>query len=317
MSALGIGTAVLPPTGSGVFDTRAAADIIEAAIAAGCRHVDTADGYYLGHSERLVGSVLRGHHDVVVTTKIGWNFYNRDVDAVTKVDARRRLGMDLDALAWGSVLPFDHGQNFTTEYVQFAVERSLERLGRDCVDILLLHVPPHHVLQRDGWMEPLAALKAAGRCRAHGVSVRHPFEVLAAIGHGEPDVVQVPILPALSGPMELALRVARSKGVAVIGREIFGGGRILRALQHARLDVPSARVCGVVIDAVIANELVDAVVVGCSSVAQVQEDFGTPGVTAGERAEVLAAVRALTATRAAQPYGRRGRPDIERLDSGS
>jgi D-threo-aldose 1-dehydrogenase len=315
VSALGIGTAVLPPRPAGDpgFDDRAASEVIDAATAAGCRHVDTADGYYLGASEALLGKVLEGRRDVAVTTKVGWNFYNRGVDEHTKAEARRRLGLDLDALPADVPLPFDHGQDFTAGYLRFAAMRSLDRLRRERADILLLHVPGHEVLRSTTWFRTLRELKDAGLCRAHGVSVRHPFEVIAALANGPPDVVQVPVLPTLSRPMALALDAARSKGVGVIGREVFGGGKLIRALQGALPQLPVATMCRAVIDAVLANDRVDAVVVGCSNVTQVADDFTAPPASAEESDLVLSAIRALTAGRPPQPYAHIGRADIERF----
>ncbi len=47
---------------------------------------------------------------------------------------------------------------------------SLERLGTDYVDVLLLHDPPEKVLALGAWAKLMAQLKSEGRIRAFGVS---------------------------------------------------------------------------------------------------------------------------------------------------
>ena len=46
-------------------DERVAADMVDAALAAGITHIDTANGYAGGESERILSRVLRGRRDEV------------------------------------------------------------------------------------------------------------------------------------------------------------------------------------------------------------------------------------------------------------
>src|SRR5512136_454613 len=73
----------------------------------GCTFFDTADVYGWGHSEELLGRALEGRRgDVVLATKVGGDFYHGGVRT-----------------------------NFDTGYLAFALERSLERLRTDHVDL--------------------------------------------------------------------------------------------------------------------------------------------------------------------------------------
>src|SRR6266852_2109693 len=53
---------------------------IKTALDLGCTFFDTADVYGHGHSEELLGAALSGvRSEVTIATKVGDNFYNRDV----------------------------------------------------------------------------------------------------------------------------------------------------------------------------------------------------------------------------------------------
>src|SRR5262245_5656199 len=55
----------------GGSELRASARLIEAALALGVRHFDTAPSYGGGLSETVLGSALAGVQDATITTKIG------------------------------------------------------------------------------------------------------------------------------------------------------------------------------------------------------------------------------------------------------
>lgn len=289
MSAVGFGTARvelpkidLSPHGS--TKKPSSMELMEAAYELGCTHFDTADGYMLGASESLIGDFLSSAEDrkktSTITTKVGWNFYNAFVSRKAKRYAKRRLGIDIDELAQGDTLPFDHGQNFSFPYLEFAVDRSLERMRRDTVDVLLLHVPSVETLKYSDWDKSLKKLRSRGKCEFYGVSVRQPLEAFAALQHGEPDILQVPVSITMSNPLRAALSLAKSRGVGVVGRELFYQGLLLKhRLSHDNSFTATARawspetVAQTILNEVLSNELIDSVIVGCSNLEQVQANF--------------------------------------------
>jgi 2,5-diketo-D-gluconate reductase A len=133
--ALRDGNAV-PQLGLGVFQTppAATASVVQTALAAGYRHIDTAAVYVneVGVGEGLRASGL-AREDVFITTKL-WN-------ADQGYDEARR--------------GFDH---------------SVKRLGLDYVDLYLIHWPsPRRDLYVDSW-RALMRLREEGRVRSIGVS---------------------------------------------------------------------------------------------------------------------------------------------------
>lgn len=123
---------------------------------------DTSDLYGYGHSEKLIGEVFQNVRDqVVITTKVG----------------------------------FLHGssqQNFSSGHIRTSLEASLQRLKTDYVDLYQLHSPSIEDLSEDTNLFPeLDNLKAAGKIRAYGISVRSPEDGLKVLHGLNPAALQV------------------------------------------------------------------------------------------------------------------------------
>jgi diketogulonate reductase-like aldo/keto reductase len=183
----------IPQLGFGVFQIAPGRDTqvaVEAALAAGYRHVDTAALY---RNEADVGAAIRASGlapgSVWVTTKLA----NTDQGAST---TRR------------------------------AFEASLERLGMDRVDLYLLHWP--HELRLASW-RALEQLHAEGLARSIGVSnflVRHLDELLA---HASvpPVANQIEMSPFLYRTRMDTLRRCADAGIAVEAYSPLTKGRRL------------------------------------------------------------------------------------------
>jgi aryl-alcohol dehydrogenase-like predicted oxidoreductase len=118
----------------------------------GVTFFDAADTYGDGRSERQLAEAFRGHRgDVVIATKIGYDIYDRQA----RVERRGQ-----------SELP----QRFDPDYMRFAVEKCLQRLETDYIDVLQLHnVKMEHVRDAAIW-ETLRDLRREGKIRAWGAA---------------------------------------------------------------------------------------------------------------------------------------------------
>jgi 2,5-diketo-D-gluconate reductase A len=124
--------AAMPQFGLGVFQTppEATEQVVRIAVEEGYRLVDTASMY---RNEEGVGRALLGRTDVSVTTKLGNS---------------------------------DHGFDETLR----ASEASMRRLGRDTLDLYLIHWPrPRFNRYVESW-KALIRLQEEGRVRSIGVS---------------------------------------------------------------------------------------------------------------------------------------------------
>jgi aryl-alcohol dehydrogenase-like predicted oxidoreductase len=180
----------------GPTDDEASIAAIQKAVELGCNFFDTADVYGHGHSEELLGKVMKGRRaDMIVATKVGGDFY--------------------------------HGQpkmNFNPDYVEFAVERSLERLGTDYVDLLQMHNPPLQLIRNPKLYLPFEKLKNNGRIRHYGVSIHNPDEGLEAMKYGRPESIQVVFNLLRQDAKEKLFEAATEKNVGIIVREPLANG---------------------------------------------------------------------------------------------
>ncbi len=180
----------------GPTDDAESARALRRAFELGCNFFDTADVYGHGHSEALLGAVLHDVRDqVVIATKVGGNFYNRDIQ-----------------------------MDFTPAYLRFAVERSLERLRTDRIDLLQLHNPPIGLIAARATYEPLEEMKREGLIRFYGVSVHPPEEGVAAVQATMPATVQIVYNLARREAEDTFLPTAQAGNVGVIAREPLANG---------------------------------------------------------------------------------------------
>jgi aryl-alcohol dehydrogenase-like predicted oxidoreductase len=166
------------------------------ALEHGCNFFDTADVYGHGHSEELLGQALREHRsEVVIATKVGGDFY--------------------------------HGtprMNFTSEYLEFALGKSCERLGSDYVDLYQLHNPPIQLIKDGRVFKTLEKLKVAGRIRHYGISIHDPQEGLLAMRNSEIGAVQTVFNILRQEAKNQLFREAARNNVGVIAREPLANG---------------------------------------------------------------------------------------------
>ena len=150
VSELGLGTWTLTTGWWGTYTDAEAQRIIRSAIDKGINYIDTADAYGNGRGETVLAPILKDHRNLVVGTKFGYDFYN---------NPERPRGQ--------RELP----QNMAPEFIRFACEQSLQRLGTDHVAIYQPHNPRVAVLLQDEHWETLERLKTEGKISSYGPSL--------------------------------------------------------------------------------------------------------------------------------------------------
>jgi D-threo-aldose 1-dehydrogenase len=183
---LGLGCAPLGGLMDGVSPDAAAA-VLATALERGVRYFDTAPYYGFGLSERRVGDAIRGRPDVILSTKVGRLL-------------KPGLPADPAALGWPAPLPFHPVYDYGYDAVMRSWEDSLQRLGRDRIDILLLHdIGPfthtdpdeerrHFRDAMSGGYRALDELRRAGQVRAIGIGVNEVGVAARVLDHGDWDV---------------------------------------------------------------------------------------------------------------------------------
>jgi len=133
-------------------DDEAVAMLRTAKSGYGVNFFDTADTYGNGRGERQLAQAFRGQREqVVYSTKIGYDIYD------PAAQSGRRGQNELP-------------QKFDRDYMRFAVDKSLERLETDYIDVLQLHnVKLEHVRDAAIW-QALREMKEEGLIRAWGAA---------------------------------------------------------------------------------------------------------------------------------------------------
>lgn len=200
---------------------------IRRALELGCTFFDTADVYGHGHSEELLGAALvaaRARDQVVLATKAGANFYNREVEPALTPRLAAYLGRSLRDYAADAVLPVTHSVNFSPAYLRFACEQSLRRLRTDVIDLYQLHNPSLALIEQGEVWQALDELKQAGKIRFYGVSIHQPVEGIAAMASGKPDAIQVVYNLFDQAAAAQLFPLAQAAHVAIIAREPLANG---------------------------------------------------------------------------------------------
>jgi aryl-alcohol dehydrogenase-like predicted oxidoreductase len=177
------------------------------AIDHGLSFIDTALAYGEGHSEELVGQVVRERREeILVATKVPPG--NEDWPAKKGVPA--------------AVV-------FSAEHIRKSAEASLRNLKTERVDLLQLHVWLDDFLEESEWRDALLALKTAGKVRWLGISVNDhaPQTALRAVASGLFDSVQVIYNIYDPTPAAELFPACRKHDVGVIVRVPFDEGGLL------------------------------------------------------------------------------------------
>ncbi|HVH57757.1 MAG TPA: aldo/keto reductase [Vicinamibacterales bacterium] len=195
-------------TGSDDEESRASLDL---AVALGCNFFDTAWAYGSGHSERLLGELLRRHPDERLYT-------------ATKIPPKNGQWPARSSYALADVYPPDH--------ILEHAEKSLENLAVATIDLLQFHVWSDAWAEDPRWQRAVESLKTEGLVRAIGISINRwqPTNVLRALDTGLIEAVQVVYNVFDQNPEDELFPACREKKIAVIARVPFDEGSLTGTL---------------------------------------------------------------------------------------
>jgi D-threo-aldose 1-dehydrogenase len=189
--------------------------VIEAAWDAGIRYFDTAPLYGLGLSEHRLGAVLRTkpREEFVISTKVG---------RLLRAGAAAEPGQ-----AWKGTPPVNPVFDFSFDATMRSVEESLDRLGLDRVDVLLIHDPDQHFEQAlTGAYRALERLRAEGTVRAIGAGMNQAEMLARFAREADFDCFLLAgryTLLDRSGAQEL-LPLCLERGISLIAGGVFNSG---------------------------------------------------------------------------------------------
>lgn len=178
----------------------------------GVTFFDTALAYGEGHSETLLGELVR-------------NNPGRGLVVASKIPPKNRV--------WPSRRGFRLDDVFPADYIRSSTETSLRNLGLPALDLMQFHVWEDAWAADDRWQKAVAGLKRDGLVKGIGVSVNRwePANVLRTLRTGLIDAVQVIYNIFDQNPEDELFPVCRELGVAVIARVPFDEGTLTGTLS--------------------------------------------------------------------------------------
>jgi aryl-alcohol dehydrogenase-like predicted oxidoreductase len=184
---------------------------LERAVELGCNFFDTAWAYGEGHSERLLGELVRAHPD-------------RKLYTATKVPPKN--------LKWPSKPEYTLDQTFPTDHIRRYAESSLENLGIDKIDLLQFHVWEDAWADDDRWHRAVEGLRREGLTERIGISVNRwePGNCTRSLKTGLIDAVRVIYNIFDQDPEDVLFPLCRDLDIAVVARVPFDEGTLTGTL---------------------------------------------------------------------------------------
>ena len=191
---------------TGSIDTQSQ-NSLQRSVDLGCNFFDTAWAYGNGHSEKLLGNLIRDNP-------------NKRLFTATKVPPKN--------LCWPSQRSFSLDDCFPPSHVKEYVAKSLDNIGLGRLDLIQLHTWEDHWLDDDRWVNELQQQKREGTIAAFGISVNRwePWNGVKAVKSGLIDTVQVIYNIFDQNPEDELLPACKEHNVGVIARVPFDEGTL-------------------------------------------------------------------------------------------
>jgi aryl-alcohol dehydrogenase-like predicted oxidoreductase len=181
------------------------------AVELGCNFLDTAWAYGSGHSEKLLGELVRAYPDQKLYT-------------ASKIPPKNSK--------WPSRRGYTLDECFPPEHIREYTEKSLENLGLDSLDLMQFHVWEDAWANDERWQRAVNDLKDEGLIHAIGMSVNRwePWNVLDTLRTGQVDAVQVIYNIFDQAPEDQLFPVCDELNIGVIARVPFDEGTLTGTL---------------------------------------------------------------------------------------
>lgn len=207
VSALAVGTWGVGGAGWGEVNDSESVEAIRYMLDNGVNLVDTAPVYGLGHSEEIVGEAIKGYRDkIILVSKCG-------------ITRKKATGFGKDAPVRDS----------SKEMIIRQAEDSLQRIGTDYLDVLLIHWPDVNTPFEDT-VEGLEQLKKDGKIRFAGICNFEADQIRQFYNLGGLDFAQYHF-SMVENKWSDILHEYHEKGIATMAYGPLGGGILTGAFR--------------------------------------------------------------------------------------
>ena len=184
---------------------------LQRAVDLGCNFFDTAWAYGNGHSEKLLGRLLRANP-------------GRRLYTATKIPPKN--------LRWPSVRSFTLDDCFPPDHIEKYVHSSLENAGLESIDLIQFHTWEDGWMDDERWLTKMDELKRQRLVHAIGISINRwePWNGVRTVRAGAVDAVQVIYNIFDQNPEDELFPACRDMDVGVIARVPFDEGSLTGSL---------------------------------------------------------------------------------------
>jgi len=184
---------------------------LQRSVELGCNFFDTAWAYGEGHSEELLGWLVRNNPGTKIYT-------------ATKVPPKN--------FQWPSRRGFTLNDCFPPHHIEDYVLRSLKNADLESFDLVQFHVWEDSWVDDDRWAKKMDDLRREGMIQAVGISINRwePWNGVKAVQSGLVDAVQVIYNIFDQNPEDQLFPACQANDVAVIARVPFDEGTLTGTL---------------------------------------------------------------------------------------
>jgi len=180
---------------------------LQRAVDLGCNFFDTAWVYGNGHSENLLGELIRANPDKKLYT-------------ATKIPPKN--------MQYPTLPEYTLDECYPPEHIEEYLHKSLKNAGLESFDLLQIHTWNDDWTDDDGWSNKLDDMKRQGLINACGISINRwePWNGVKAVLSGKIDAVQVVYNIFDQNPEDELFPACEEMDVAVIARVPFDEGSL-------------------------------------------------------------------------------------------
>jgi aryl-alcohol dehydrogenase-like predicted oxidoreductase len=192
---------------------------LQRSVDLGCNFFDTAWAYGDGHSEQLLGKILRANKGNAAAGGPDKKLY-----VATKIPPKNRR--------WPGRREFTLDDCFPPDYIEQYVDKSLQNIAVETLDLIQFHIWEDHWLDDERLPRAVEKLRASGKVRSVGISLNRwePWNGIRAVRAGIIDAVQVIYNIFDQNPEDELFPACREKNVAVIARVPLDEGSLTGTL---------------------------------------------------------------------------------------
>jgi len=180
---------------------------LDLAVEKGVTFFDTAWGYGEGHSEELLGELVKRHPSKKLYT-------------ASKIPPKN--------FKWPAKPDYSFEESYPTEHVVAYTEKTLKNLRLEQIDLMQFHTWDDGWSHREEWQRAIEDLKASGKITAMGISVNRwePENGIKALQTGKLDAVQVIYNVFDQNPEDVLFPLCEELNIGVIARVPFDEGTL-------------------------------------------------------------------------------------------